>query len=104
MLRSHLKVTIFQLRERPPLTMFARKSCNFGLEELPRARLREQAFASNKFARRHSKSASTAMISEESRVGTAEIAKSPQFLNIDHTNLRRGSGAQIRNRKKSSVF
>ena len=34
----------------------------------------------------------------------AEIVKSPQFLNLDHANLRRGSRAVRRNRTKSSVF
>ena len=61
-------------------------------------------FASNKFARRHSESASTRTIPAEGRAQLAEIVKSPQFLNLDHANLRRGSRAHRRNRKKSSVF
>ena len=40
----------------------------------------------------------------EGRAQPAEIVKSPQFLNLDHANLRRGSRAASRNRKKSSVF
>ena len=46
-----------------------------------------------KAARRHSKSASMRTISAE----TAKIVKSPQFLNLDHANLRRGSRAHRRN-------
>ena len=34
----------------------------------------------------------------------AEIVTSPQFLNLDHANLRRGLRAACRNRKMSSVF
>ena len=58
-------------------------------------------FREQKIARRHSESASTRTIPAE---GRARIVKSPQFLNIDHADLRRGSRAQIRNRQMSSVF
>ena len=40
----------------------------------------------------------------EGRARTAEIVKSPQLLNLDHVNLRRGSCADRRNRKKPPVF
>ena len=33
-----------------------------------------------------------------------KTVKSPQVLNLDRANLRRGSRARRRNRKKSSVF
>ena len=61
-------------------------------------------FASNKFARRHSESASTRTIPAEGRARLAEIVKSPQFFDLDHANLRRRSRAACRNRKKPSVF
>ena len=64
----------------------------------PRETSSKGRFASETNARRHSESASTRTISAEGRARTAEIVKSPQFLNLDHANLRR------RNRKKSSVF
>ena len=34
----------------------------------------------------------------------AKNRKSPQFLNLDHANLRRGSRAHTKKRKKSPVF
>ena len=43
------------------------------------------------------KQMSFALNAAEGRARTAEIVKSPQFLNLDHANLRR-------NRKTSSVF
>ena len=33
-----------------------------------------------------------------------KIVKSPQFLNLDLANLRRGSRGHAKNRKKSAVF
>ena len=57
-------------------------------------------FASKKIARCHSESASTTRtISAEGRARTAELVESPQFLNLDHANLRTGSRAACRNRK-----
>ena len=171
-LQLYLKVAIFQPELRPRTTL-ALKSCDFCLEKLPRTRrgstprLRDSEssrannattskdhFASNKFARRRSESASTRTIlaedsasifdfriekplvfahrprrspqrvhpgmsksqqtlsfltsttrvSAEGRSHRSEIEKSPQFFDLDHTNLRRGSLAHRRNRKKSSVF
>ena len=61
-------------------------------------------FASNKNARRHSESSSTRTIPAERRARLAEIVKSPQFLNLDHANLRKGSRAHVRNRKKSQFL
>ena len=129
----YLKVAIFQpeLREHAPHTTSVLKSCDFPTalrlylkvaifqpelqEHAPRTTDCESRrashettskghFASNKFARRHSESASTRTIPAEGRARLAEIVKSPQFLNLDRANLRRGSHAACRNRKKSSVF
>ena len=158
-LQLYLKVAIFQ----PELHPRALKSCDFCLEKLPRTRpgstprprdsersranhatTSKHHFASNKFARRHSESASTRTIRGGSREhiqnqktcsfctsttpipaegsswnvkiaqnplfdldhtnlrkgSLAQIKKNPVF-DLDHTNLRRGSLAQIRSRKKS---
>ena len=145
------KVAIFQPELRPRTT-FALKSCDFCLEKLPRTRrgstprprdsessranhatTSKDHLASNKFARRHSESASTRTILAEGcasifriekpsvfahrpRVhpGMSKSQKNPSiFLDLDHTNLRRGSlahrrnrkkGRSHRNRKKSSIF
>ena len=93
-LRLYLKATIFQpeLRECPPRTTFALKSCDFCLEKLSRTTRgsNPRQFASNKspppppqrirralckFARRRSKTTSTTPISAKGCAGTAEIAK-----------------------------
>ena len=58
-------------------------------------------FASNKLARRHARALrharSPQRVHRALRAYRSEIVKSPPFFNLDHTNLRRGSRAQIRN-------
>ena len=123
-LRLHLKVTIFQpeLQEHAPRTTFVLKSCDFqagaaadqeGIEPAT-AGLRKQArkprdnfqkpFREQEHCTAHSESASTRTISAEGRARTAEIVECPQFLNLDHANLRRGSRARMLKIVKSPQF
>ena len=95
-LQLYLKVAIFQ-PELHPRTTFALKSCDFCLEKLPRTRrgskprprdsessahhatASKDYFASNKFARRHSESASTRTILAEVRASIFRIEKPSVF-------------------------
>ena len=137
-LQLYLQVAILQPQLRPRTTL-ALKSCDFCLEKLPRTRrgstprprdsessranhatTSKDHFASNKFARRRSESASTRTILAEGlasiiRIGktlsfctsttpipaegsswNVKIAKKPQVFDLDRTTLHRGSLAQIR--------
>ena len=123
-LRLYLKVTIFQpeLQQHAPRTTFVLKSCDFQ-PELPRTRgesnprprdcesrranhetTSKGRFASKNIARRHSESASTRTISAEGSPRLRQIRTAPQRERFNAHDLRRGSRAACRNRKKSSVF
>ena len=122
-LRLYLKVTIFQpeLQEHAPRTTFVLKSCDFqagaaadqGGIEPATAGLRKQArkprdnfqrpFREQEYCR-HSESASTRTISAEGSPRLRQIRTAPQRERFDAHDLRRGSRAASRNRKKSSVF
>ena len=117
-LQLYLKVAIFQPELRPRTT-FALKSCDSCLEKLPRTRrgstprprdsessranhatTSKDHFASNKFARRRSESASTSQ-----RVARAySESKNPQCLHIDHADPRRGFILECQNRKNPQFF
>ena len=123
-LRLYLIVTIFQpeLQEHAPRTTFVLKSCDFqagaaadqGGIEPATAGLRKQArkprdnfqrpFREQDIARRHSEGTSTRAISAEGSPRLRQIRTAPQRERFDARNLRRGSRAQRRNRKKSPVF
>ena len=61
-------------------------------------------FASKNIARRHSESASTRTISAEGSPRLRQIRTAPKRERFDAHDLRRGSRAHRRNRKKPSVF
>ena len=61
-------------------------------------------FASKNIARRHSESASTRTISAEGSPRLKQIRTAPRRERFDAHDLRRGSRAHRRNRKKSEVF
>ena len=122
--RLYLKVTIFQpdLQEHAPRTTFVLKSCDFqagaaadqGGIEPATAGLRKQArkprdnfqrsFREQEYARRHSESASTRTISAEGSPRLRQIRTAPQRERFDAHDLRRGSRAHRRNRKKIHSF
>ena len=117
--------TIFQpeLQEHAPLTTFLYLKAAIFKPELPRTRgesnprprdcesrranhetTSKGRSASKNIARRHSESASTRTISAEGSPRLKQIRKAPQRERCDVHDLRRGSRAASKNRKKSSVL
>ena len=88
-------------RQLPKAVSRARKLHGATARALRHARSPQRVHrAQDRCARRHSESDPTRTIPAEGRARAAEIVKRPQFLNLDHANLRRGSRAASRNRKK----
>ena len=119
-LRLYLKVAIFQpeLQEHAPRTTFVLKKAAIFKPELPRTRGNRRdcesrranhettfkgRFASSKIARRHSESASTRNL-RRGFPRLRRIRAAPQRERFDAHDLRRGSRAACRKRKKSSAF
>ena len=89
-LRLHLKLRFLSRKAAADQARSSPRPRDSESRRADHATTSKDQFASNKFARRHSESASTRTILAEGRASIFRIEENPQVLHIDHADPRKG--------------